>query len=172
MAGTQRLAAGAVPRQFIFDVDGVFTTGQFVYTADGKIAKVFGAHDGDGIKLVKRFIAVCAISADHRGFPITKKRIQDDMGIPLFLVNEHERLAWLRQRFSLHECIYMGDGIFDARVFAHVGYSIAPANAFPVARERACFVTDADAGSGAVAEACLHVLARFFKPFTLEDSSP
>ena len=38
---------------FILDVDGVMTTGQFLYSEKGKIYKVFGAHDADGLKLLK-----------------------------------------------------------------------------------------------------------------------
>ena len=66
-------------KKIVFDVDGVFTTGQFLYTEEGKFAKVFGPHDNDGIKLIKKYLDVEAISADKRGWNITKKRIQDDM---------------------------------------------------------------------------------------------
>ena len=35
------------PTCCILDVDGVMTTGQFLYTADGKVMKVFGPDDND-----------------------------------------------------------------------------------------------------------------------------
>ena len=38
---------------FISDVDGVLTTGQFIYTADGKSSKIFGPDDNDGLSLLK-----------------------------------------------------------------------------------------------------------------------
>lgn len=147
---------------FVFDVDGVFTTGQFLYTPDGKFAKVFGPHDHDGIKLVFELMDVCAISSDKRGWPITKKRIADDMGLRLELVAETERVEWFHKNFDLSETIYMGDGIYDAKVFEYVAYSIAPANAFYIARKKANFVTKSKSGEGAVAEACLHVMEKFF----------
>ena len=153
---------------FVFDVDGVFTTGQFLYTVDGKFAKVFGAHDNDGIKLIKPFLEVRAISADKRGFPITKKRVEDDMHLALHLVSEGDRLTWLKEHFDLSTCVYMGDGIFDARIFPHVAYSIAPANAFYLAKKAASYVTEARSGEGAVAEACCHVIEKFFGPLDLE----
>ena len=34
---------------FLLDVDGVMTTGQFLYSKDGKDYKVFGPHDSDGL---------------------------------------------------------------------------------------------------------------------------
>ncbi len=148
----------------ILDVDGVLTTGQFLYTSEGKYAKVFGPHDNDGIKLLRKQITIHAISADQRGFPITKKRVADDMGLPLDLVPEESRLSWLKEHFDVSTCAYMGDGIHDAALFPHVAYSIAPADAFYLAREKADFVTTSRAGEGAVAEACLHLMEKFFAP--------
>jgi len=153
-------SAGKI-KHLIIDVDGVLTTGQFLYTADGKFAKVFGAHDNDGIKLLKPYLGILAITADKRGFAITKKRVADDMGLALHLVSEEERLPWLKKKFDLKKCVYMGDGIFDAKVFPFVAYSIAPANAFFVAKKQADFVTKAKSGEGAVAEACLHIIKKF-----------
>lgn len=148
--------------RFVIDVDGVLTTGQFLYTLEGKFAKIFGPHDNDGIKLVSKFITVWTISADQRGWPITKKRIADDMGLKLELVPEAERLDWFRKNCDLAKTIYMGDGIYDAKVFEIVAYSIAPVNAFYTAREKANFVTQSKSGEGAVAEACLHIMEKFF----------
>ena len=64
---------------FILDVDGVMTTGQFLYSQDGKAYKIFGPHDNDGLKLLNDKVTIQFITADKRGFPISKKRIIDDM---------------------------------------------------------------------------------------------
>src|SRR5512138_1915369 len=108
-------------KHLIFDVDGVFTTGQFLYTKEGKVGKIFGPHDADGIKMIRDKIDVQAITADKRGFEITKKRIEDDMGIKLTMVSEGDRLKWFKDNFDLKEVIYVGDGIHDATIFGHVG---------------------------------------------------
>lgn len=160
----ERIKKTIRPKHIVFDVDGVFTTGPFLYTLDGKFAKIFGPHDNDGIKIIRDKINIRAISADKRGFSITKKRIQDDMKIPLTLVKEIDRLTWFKKTFkNPKEVIYMGDGIYDAEIFSHVGYGIAPANAFYIAKGKANFVTSAKSGEGAVAEACIHILKKFFK---------
>jgi len=150
-------------KNLILDVDGVLTAGQFLYTKHGKFAKTFGPHDNDGIKLISKLIKVYAISADKRGFEISKRRVAIDMGLKLKLVSESTRLSWLQKNFDLKNSVYMGDGIYDAIIFDYVGYSIAPANAFYLARNRADFVTNAKAGEGAVAEACLHIMKKFLK---------
>ena len=36
------------PKCFILDVDGVMTTGNFLYTSEGKAMKIFGPDDNDG----------------------------------------------------------------------------------------------------------------------------
>ena len=46
------------PKVFILDVDGVMTTGHFIYTAEGKSLKIFGPDDNDGLSLLNNFIDV------------------------------------------------------------------------------------------------------------------
>src|SRR3990167_8458338 len=155
-------------KNFILDVDGVFTDGKFYYTIDGKVMKKFGPEDNDALSLLKDKLHLHAISGDKNGFAITKKRIADDMHLPLDMVSTFERMDWIRERFDPEETIYMGDGIFDPLVFKHVAYSIAPANAFYKTKELADFVTKARGGEGAVAEACIHILEKFFDtPFDI-----
>lgn len=163
--------AAFIPTTFILDVDGVLTDGKFVYTAAGKVSKTFGPDDNDALRLLKGKLRLQVVSGDKRGFEITRKRVEEDMGLPLALVSTFERVKWICDHFNPAEVIYMGDGIFDSLVFAHVGYSIAPANAFYKTKELADFVTRARGGEGAVAEACFHILERFFEPVDLSKLS-
>ena len=59
----------------------------------------------------------------------------------------------------------MGDGIFDHYVMRQIGYAIAPANADMLAKKHANYVTERSGGDRAVAEACLHILEKFFQPY-------
>lgn len=154
-----------IPKAFVIDVDGVLTTGQFLYTAAGKAMKVFGPDDHDALSLLKPHLEIRFVTGDKRGFEITKKRVTDDMKYPVDLVSTIKRVEWIAERYPLDEVIYMGDGIFDHYVFAKVGYSICPANGFYVTRERANYVTRCSGGDRAVAEACLHILERVFTPY-------
>lgn len=155
-------------KNFVIDVDGCLTTGQFLYSAKGKVMKVFGPDDADALSILKNKIYIHMISGDKRGFSITKKRIYD-MNFTIDLVSTFERVEWLREKFNLKETIYMGDGIYDVLVFEHVGYSIAPANAFYMTKQKANFVTKAKGGEGAVAEACVHIFEKFFGGFDIND---
>ena len=113
---------------FILDVDGVMTTGQFLYTKDGKAMKVFGPDDNDGLGLLNPFVEIRFVTGDKKGYSISQKRIEEDMGFKLNLVSTIKRIEWIREFYDPKEVIYMGDGIFDHYVMKEVGYSIATAN--------------------------------------------
>ena len=156
------------PVTFILDVDGVMTTGHFLYTSEGKSLKIFGPDDNDGLSLLSLYIDIHFVTGDRKGFPISQKRIVEDMKYPLDLVSTIRRIDWIRERHDPAEVIYMGDGIFDHYVMKEVGYSIAPANADSTAKAHADFVTQRSGGDRAVAEACLHILDKFFDPYDPE----
>ncbi|MBI4351711.1 MAG: HAD hydrolase family protein [Elusimicrobia bacterium] len=155
-------AAGKTGRglNFVLDVDGVLSTGQFLYSADGKMYKVFGPHDADGLALLRGRIGILFITADRRGFPISKKRVED-MGYEIELVPGRERYRLVGDRFGLDNLIFMGDGIFDAQLLKDCKFGIAPAGARPEALKAADFITASRAGEGAVCDACVEIAARF-----------
>jgi 3-deoxy-D-manno-octulosonate 8-phosphate phosphatase (KDO 8-P phosphatase) len=152
-------------KTFILDVDGVLTTGQFFYTSEGKAMKVFGPDDHDGLALLRPHLDIRFVTGDRKGLAISRKRIVDDMKYPLELVSTVARAEWIEERYPLEDVIYMGDGLFDHYVMRRVGYAIAPANADELAKAQADYVTRRSGGDRAVAEACLHVLEKFFEPY-------
>ena len=155
-------------KNFILDVDGVMTTGHFVYGEEGKMFKIFGPDDSDGLAILKKYIQIEFVSADKRGFKITEKRIKHDMGFEVTNISSHKRLKWMGEKYELDKIIYMGDGFFDANIMHRVGYSIAPQNADVNASRAADFVTSRAGGDRAVAEACVHILAKFFNVVELK----
>jgi len=152
----------AKPKNFILDVDGVMTSGQFIYSVEGKSYKIFGPHDSDGLKMLKDKLNIEFITADHRGFKISEKRIVQDMGYKLTLMSEEERLNLFNEKFNYKESIYMADGYYDAVILKKTLFGIAPKNARKEAIESADFVTESIAGNGAVMDACLEIKKKFF----------
>ena len=88
------------PTNFIVDVDGVLTTGQFHYSSEGKVFKIFGKDDSDGLSLLKNFIKIIFISGDKKGFEISKKRVQD-MGFEINLVSTIQRVKWIQENSNI-----------------------------------------------------------------------
>ena len=130
--------------------------------------KIFGPDDNDGLSLLKNDLEICFVTGDKKGFSISSKRIVDDMKFSLELVSTIRRVVWIKERYALEEVIYMGDGIFDHYVMREVGYAIAPANGDRLAKAHADFVTERSGGDRAVAEACLHIMEKFFTPYNPE----
>ena len=148
-------------KNFVLDVDGVLTDGKFLYSAEGKVYKTFGAHDADGLKLLKSLVDIKFISADKRGFDISRRRIED-MGYELTLVSEQSRYDYIRDSYGFEQTIYMGDGIHDAPIIAAVAFGVAPRSGRKEAKQAADFVTESNAGEGAVCDACIEIKNRFF----------
>jgi len=153
------------PMYLILDVDGVLTNGQFIYTSEGKFSKIFGPDDHDALSLLRDFMEIRFITGDKKGYPISHKRIVEDMQFPLDIVSTVHRIDWIRARYPVDKVIYMGDGIFDHYVMRNVGYSIAPANADMLCKKNANYVTERSGGDRAVAEACLHIMEKFYTPY-------
>ena len=86
---------------FILDVDGVLTTVHFIYTLTGKSMKIFGPDDNDALNILKQFINISFITGDKKGYPISEKRIVDDMNFRLTYVDTIQRIAWIKSKFNL-----------------------------------------------------------------------
>lgn len=143
----------------VFDVDGVMTDGRFVYTTAGKVSKSFGPDDADALKVLRAALPVVFVSADRRGFPITEKRITQDMGHEVALVSQDERLEWIRTRAPLDQVAYMGDSFTDIPTLQAVDVGITTSDALPGVQRAAAYVTGRRGGDRAVAEACFYLLA-------------
>lgn len=145
-----------------FDIDGVMTDGGLLYTDDGRELKIFNVMDGLGLKLLQRAgIDLAIVTGRTSGVVAARAR---DLGINHVFQGVSDKEATVRQlleTLGIHwsEAAFMGDDLIDLRVMARCGLALAPANAHPLAKERAHAVTDASGGRGAVREAAEFVLA-------------
>jgi 3-deoxy-D-manno-octulosonate 8-phosphate phosphatase (KDO 8-P phosphatase) len=144
-------------RLAIFDVDGVLTDGRLILGDDGSEYKAFYVRDGLGLVLLREAgIQVAVISG--RESRVTAERMAA-LGIEYVYQNSNNKadtLAELLARLSLDavQTAYTGDDLIDLPVFDRVGLSIAVADAHPLVRERADWVTPAAGGRGAAREVC------------------
>jgi len=146
---------------FILDVDGVMTDGGFYYSARGKVLKRFGPEDADALSLISKLVEIRFVSADKRGFSITRRRINKDMGYRLDLVPASLRLEWISDRYNLSDVIYMGDSFRDIDILKTVGLGIVPGSAAHLVQQSSGYTTDRQAGHGAVADACFYIAELF-----------
>ena len=151
-----------IPKNFLLDVDGVMTSGKFIYSTKGKVYKEFGPDDSDALNVLKNFINIQFITSDKKGFKISEKRISVDMGYKLNLVPTFKRLAWAKKKLDLNKTIFMGDGIFDFLLMKNTFFSICPKNSSNLCKRFANYQTKSECGNRAVAEACIYILKKFF----------
>lgn len=142
------------------DVDGVMTDGTILYTENGEQIKAFNAHDGLGIKYLRKSGVEVAVISGRSSKPLEKRLF--DLGIRHMRFkcsNKTEALADICEDLGLEmqDCAFMGDDWIDLDVMQKVGYAMAPPNAVAEVRALAAWVSTVAGGSGAVREACEHV---------------
>ena len=147
----------AAIRLLILDVDGVLTDGQIIFGNQGEELKAFHALDGFGIKAIMRHgIQVAVITG--RKSQIVANRMQQ-LGVTLVyqgIENKAECFNELCQQLDISsaECAYVGDDVVDLAVMLQLKLPIAVANAHPLVKQQAAYVTRLTGGYGAVREVC------------------
>jgi 3-deoxy-D-manno-octulosonate 8-phosphate phosphatase (KDO 8-P phosphatase) len=147
----------------VLDVDGVLTDGTFYSTKDGKFLKCFGPDDSDMLKEIMKCCQVQFISADKKGWEITKHRIVDEMGWNLECVSHlpEWRWKWMKDKFPDKKIIFIADGVFDYYAMAHADYSICPCDALDHVKDSANYVSKRSGAERFVADACIQIIYEF-----------
>jgi 3-deoxy-D-manno-octulosonate 8-phosphate phosphatase (KDO 8-P phosphatase) len=139
----------------ILDVDGVLTDGTLYYSAEGEVLKAFHVRDGLGIKLLRQRGVEVAVISGKTGEPL--KRRLEVLGIEHAYLARENKIAALEHLVETVGCepsrvAHVGDDLIDLPVFERVGLAVAVADAHPMAREAAAWVTERPGGRGAVRE--------------------
>jgi 3-deoxy-D-manno-octulosonate 8-phosphate phosphatase (KDO 8-P phosphatase) len=144
-----------------FDVDGVLTQGDILYTDQGAEVKAFDVKDGLGLRVARSAGLQIAIITGRASR--TLERRARDLHITDVLQRVGDKALALRQlaeekSISLDRVAFMGDDVNDLEAMQVVGVSIAPADAVPEVLQEALLVTEARAGRGAARESVEAVL--------------
>ena len=145
-----------------FDVDGVLTNGEIIYTDKGDELKIFSAKDGHGMfSLSKEGFITAIITA--RSSSIVDKRAKDldithvYQGSKNKLLAMQELMAMYNLDFS--QIAYVGDDIPDICILEKAGLSCCPADAVGNVKRICAFVSTKQGGKGAVREICDFIIA-------------
>jgi 3-deoxy-D-manno-octulosonate 8-phosphate phosphatase (KDO 8-P phosphatase) len=123
----RKIAKTKRPLMILVDLDGVLTDGKFIYSDTGKEFKIFGAHDNRALQNLNLVSRLEFISADNRGFQISKTRI-NDMGFELSLMNSQERFDFIKLNKTKFFIIFLCDSNDDLLAQSIADYSIVPGN--------------------------------------------
>lgn len=144
-------------RLVAIDVDGVLTDGRLYYSDTGEELKVFHSHDGLGLRrLMEAGIEPVIISA--RNSKAVKRRMKE-LGLSNVNLGCHDKGAMVDQVMSQagltrKEVAAIGDDLVDQPMLERAGLAVAVADAHPMLRKVADWVTKKPGGRGAVRELC------------------
>lgn len=149
-------------RLAVFDVDGVFTDGKMFLNEDGSEHVAFNIKDGLGLVLLQRGGGEAAVISG-RDSQIVRKRMAslNIRECHLGVSDKRRALEGVLRERSLegrHIC-YTGDDLVDVGAMRLAGLAVAVADAHPLVKGAAHWVTTARGGGGAVREVCELLLA-------------
>lgn len=156
---------GPVSRQFleqarslqllICDIDGVFSDGRIYMGNHGEELKTFHTRDGFGVKaLLNAGIEIAVITG--RESQIVSDRM-NSLGVKHIYQGQDNKLVamnMLLDKLELkpEQVAYIGDDVIDLPVMRQCGLGIAVADAHPLVKKEANYITSIRGGFGAVRE--------------------
>jgi 3-deoxy-D-manno-octulosonate 8-phosphate phosphatase (KDO 8-P phosphatase) len=154
-------------RALIMDVDGVLTDGGLYYTEQGDELKRFDVRDGQGLVLVRQAGILTAIVTGRRSTLVARRA--EELGIAEVHQGVTDKAATVTALLARHGAVpaaacYVGDDVNDLSALSVVGIGVAVADAVPIVRRAAQYVTRATGGRGAIREICDLILAAGREP--------
>ena len=139
----------------LFDVDGVLTNGDIIYTEKGVEVKCFHVQDGLGITLARLAGLKTGIltSRQSKAVDLRAEQLKIDVVSQGSLNKLPKYLEIIKElNLSDEEICYIGDDVLDLPVLSRVGFSVAVANARDEVKKQCDYITSAAGGQGAVRE--------------------
>ena len=141
----------------VLDVDGVLTDGRLYFAARGEALKVFDVRDGHGIKLLMGSGVIIAAFSGRRSAAVAAR--MRELKVAHVLQGCSDKVAALqklttRLGISPLESACIVDDTPDLPLMSAVGFAAAVADAHPLVKSAAHWVSTATGGRGAVREFC------------------
>lgn len=148
-------------RLLVLDVDGVLSDGRLYFGNSGEEIKNFHIHDGLGVKLLARGGVDTAIITGRSSAIVSRRA--ENLGIRHVMQGREDKLVALQElcaslALDFTHVAYMGDDLPDLAAIRRVGLGLTVANAHPLVRDHADWISRHDGGNGAVREACEFIL--------------
>jgi 3-deoxy-D-manno-octulosonate 8-phosphate phosphatase (KDO 8-P phosphatase) len=146
---------------FIFDVDGVLTTGDILITAEGEMLRSMNTKDGYALKyaLQKGYKIAIISGGTNEG---VRNRLKA-LGVYDIYLGAHHKMDAYEELLDLYnlspsEILYMGDDIPDLPIMEQVAVAACPQDAVPEIKVAANYISHRDGGKGCVRDIVEQVL--------------
>jgi 3-deoxy-D-manno-octulosonate 8-phosphate phosphatase (KDO 8-P phosphatase) len=148
-------------RLVAFDVDGVLTDGGLYLSDSGDEFKRFNSLDGHGLKMLKASGVELAIITGRTSNCVALRA--RNLGITRLYQGVEDKLAAMQSllaelKLAPEAAAFMGDDVVDLPVLRRVGLALSVPAAPQVVRDHAHYVSQREAGHGAVREVCELIL--------------
>lgn len=157
-------------RIIVFDIDGVITDGAVIIDYAGKESKRVNMKDVDAIyELNRKGYVLCAVTAEKNEFTswvaerFPWSRFYDG-------VSDKAGIIQALREEDYDDIIYIGDGKKDISAFEYSDYKICPSDAIREVCERADYVLNGAAGTGALWE-MISVIEAYEKKLLVNEES-
>ena len=146
----------------VLDVDGVFTNGQVLYTANGELAKAFDMRDGMGLEILRQHQVEVVVMTSENSELVGKR--MEKLHIANTFLGIKDKYSLLKQflsnrNSSFAAVAYIGDDVNDLANICSVGWSFTPADATEAVKQNADYLLTKSAAAGAIREACEKIMA-------------
>ncbi|MDU8887192.1 HAD hydrolase family protein [Yeosuana sp. MJ-SS3] len=146
---------------FIFDADGVLTSGAVMITTAGELLRTMTTKDGFALKTATQAgFNVCVISGGtNEGI---RKRLEG-LGIKDIFLGAHNKIEQFNTYIDINQIkaknvLYMGDDIPDIPVMKLVGLPCSPQDAVPEVKAISKYVSHKKGGEGCARDVIEQVL--------------
>ncbi len=146
---------------FIFDVDGVLTSGNIAVTTSGELLREMNVKDGYALKTaVEQGFNVCIISGGSNEGVRLRLRGLGITDIHLGVHDKTETMDEYLDEYSIkrENVLYMGDDIPDLYVMQEVGLPTCPQDAVPEVKGISKYISHKKGGNGCVRDVIEQVL--------------
>ena len=142
-------------KAFVFDVDGVFTDGGILATAEGDLYRTFDSKDGFGIRMAMMKGYKLGIITGGRSESITKRFLQCGIKPEDVYLGSRDKIEDFEdfcRKYDLlpEEILYMGDDLPDIPVMQACGCGACPSDAVEDVKEIADWVSEFPGGKRCV----------------------
>lgn len=144
-------------RLVAFDVDGVLTDGNLLFSNDGQEYKAFNSRDGHGFKMLHSNGIKTAIITG-RTSNVVEHRAKN-LGVDFVYQGQDNKAEALDRildeiGLSIDGVAYVGDDVVDLPVLCRVGLAIAVNDAHPLVISHCHWTTPKSGGKGAGRDVC------------------
>ena len=148
-------------KNFVFDVDGVFTDGSIIVDSEGNELRKFDTRDGIAVKLATdKGYNFCVISGGKNEG--VRKRL-NRLGVKNVFLGVDDKIQVFESfindnNLNLTETMFMGDDLPDISILKKVGLSCSPNDAAHEVREIVDYISIKKGGEGCVRDIIEQVL--------------